>query len=54
MEKIAKFKGLPESEIESIFGKNAEKDEKGYLGCIHFFDAILEGGDAPGTEADPH
>lgn len=47
MEKIAKFKGLPESEIESIFGKNAEKDEKGYLGCIHFFDAILEGGERP-------
>ena len=47
MEKIAKFKGLPESEIESIFGKNAEKDEKGYLGYIHFFDAILEGGERP-------
>lgn len=43
MEKIAKFKGLPESEMERIFGKNAEKEEKGYLGFIHFFDVIIEG-----------
>lgn len=49
MEKIAKFKGIPESEIESVFGKNAsaDKGEKGFLGCIHFFDAILDGGMRP-------
>lgn len=45
MEKIAKFRQLPETEIEAIFGKNAEKDEKGFLGCIHFFDTILDGGE---------
>lgn len=47
MEKIAKFRQLPETEIEAIFGKNAEKDEKGFLGCIHFFDVILDGGERP-------
>lgn len=47
MEKIAKYKQLPETEIEGIFGKNAEKDENGYLGIIHFFDAILDGGERP-------
>ena len=47
MEKIAKFRQLPETEIEAIFGKNAEKDEKGFLGCIHFIDAILDGCERP-------
>ena len=47
MEKIAKYKDLPETEIEGIFGKNSEADQKGYLGCIHSFDAILEGGERP-------
>ena len=47
MEKIAAFKHLPETEIEAIFGKNAEKEEKGFLGCIHFFDAILDGDERP-------
>ena len=42
MEKIAKLRQLPVSDIEAVFGKNAEKDEKGFLGCIHFFDAMLE------------
>lgn len=45
MEKIARFKKLPETDIETIFGKNAEKEEKGYLGFIHFFDSILDGGE---------
>lgn len=47
MEKIAKFKGLPETDIEQIFGKNSEKGKTGFLGHIHFFDAILEGGERP-------
>ena len=47
MEKIAKFKNLPETDIEAIFGKNAENGENGYLGFIHFFDAILDGGERP-------
>ncbi len=47
MEKIAKFKGLPESELERIFGKSAEKEEKGYLGFIHFFDTVIEGKERP-------
>ena len=39
---------LPVSDIEAVFGKNAEKEEKGFLGCIHFFDAMLEkGGERP-------
>ena len=50
MEKIAKLRQLPVSDIEAVFGKNAEKEEKGFLGCIHFFDAMLE----KGTEADSH
>ena len=47
MEKIAKFKGLSEMDIEQIFGKNSEKGKTGFLGQIHFFDAILEGGERP-------
>ena len=47
MEKIAKFKGLSETDIEQIFGKNSEKGKTGFLGQIHFFDAILEGGERP-------
>lgn len=47
MEKIVKFKNLPETDIEAIFGKNAENGENGYLGFIHFFDALLDGGKRP-------
>lgn len=47
MEKIAKFKGLSETELERIFGKNVEKEEKGYLGFIHFFDTLVEGKECP-------
>ena len=47
MEKIAKFKGLPETELERIFGRNAEDEEKGYLGFIHFFDTIVDGAERP-------
>lgn len=47
MEKIAKWKQLPEDEIERIFGKNSETDKTGYLGFIHFFDTILEGEERP-------
>lgn len=47
MEKIAKFKGLPETELERIFGRNAENEEKGYLGFIHFFDTIVDGAERP-------
>ena len=47
MEKIAKWKQLPETEIERIFGKNSETDKTGYLGFIHFFDTILEGEERP-------
>ena len=36
MEKIAKLRQLPVSDIEAVFGKNAEKEEKGYsLGWLH-------------------
>lgn len=50
MEKIAKYKKLPTDFIETVFGKNAAGKEKGHLGCIHFFDVILEGAE----RKDPH
>ena len=47
MEKIAKYKGLPDTELERIFGKNADEKEPGYLGFIHFFDTIVDGEERP-------
>lgn len=47
MEKIAKFKGLPDTELERIFGKNADDGKMGYLGFIHFFDTIVDGEERP-------